>query len=151
MDSAAVVRHFNSSPSAAQAVEPREVPSGVDQKQIARIMEIFSDEFLRRKLELDFVIADHAWRKDRALASFHGQLVPSAQGYIQIDRTWLNVRARASNELPFAGKLLFRRSAGFNHHRQQNQAANCQSIRLRHDIPPLPRHLKTTPVAPQRQ
>jgi hypothetical protein len=85
---------FNAPRSGARAIEPRELPGRVDQKQVARIMEIFSNKLLCRELELDFVVADRAGRKNRTLAGFHGELVPLAKGYVQINRFRLNVRVR---------------------------------------------------------
>ena len=63
--------------SGARASEPRQLPGVVDQKQVARIMEIFPDKVLRRKLELDFVIADLRGVRATPSAVFMDSLFPS--------------------------------------------------------------------------
>jgi len=131
----ALLRARSDSPrSGGRAIEPREFPGRVDQKQVARIVEIFTDEFLCRELELDFVVADRAGRKNRTLAGLQGELVPLAKGYIHINRCWLHVRVRASNELPFAGILSFCSTAWPGHHREQDQGARSQSVCLHHGV-----------------
>src|SRR6516162_10861049 len=141
---------LTSSASGARASEPRQLPGVVDQKQVARIMEIFPDKVLRRKLELDFVIADHARRKSHPLGSFHGQLVPVAQGYVQINRFWLDVRVCVSNALPFARQLPVCSIDRLNHHRQQDQATYRQSICLHHDTSPIASPTTTTIIGSYR-
>src|SRR6516165_3963141 len=86
-----------------------------------------------------FCMVSNFFRISSAFASVGNAMTTrSLMGYssrvFQIDRFWLDVRARVSNELPFAGKLSSCGDATrLDHHRQQNQAADRQSVCLHHD------------------
>ena len=67
--------------------EPRQLPGGVDEKQIAGIVEIFSNKLLCRKPKLYLVITGNAGNKYLAVAGLYGQLVLVAQGRVQIAMT----------------------------------------------------------------
>src|SRR5262249_43789917 len=72
--------------SGAQAIESCELPGRIDQKQVARIMEIFPDELLCRELELELVVADRARRENHTLAGLERKPVPLAEGQVHVNR-----------------------------------------------------------------
>jgi hypothetical protein len=124
--------------SAGRATQPRELPRIVDEKQIPCVMKIFSNEFLRRKLKLDFVVGSNAWIERLVVASLNRHFPFVAKAHIEIDRLWWNSWISQSlYYLSFTRKLLFHGDSGPAHCCQQKQTAYIQSGYSYHDGSPV--------------